>query len=117
MISAVTPKLINNYKVRVTVNYQFCSLILFNMLNFLISTVAFSLAAFILNRILKTNPNSPSSITFTVMAVATIVSLGAGWAVDKLDGDAERRKNDPSITEIIKGGDPVKIVKMIAGFN
>jgi hypothetical protein len=51
------------------------------------------------------------------MAVATIVSLGADWAVDKLDGDAERHKNDPSITEIIKGGDPVKIVKMIAGFN
>jgi hypothetical protein len=87
------------------------------MLNFLISTVAFSLAAFTLNRILKTHPNSPRSITFTVMAVATIVSFGAGWAVDKLDGDSERHKNDPSITEIIKGGDPVKIVKMITGFN
>jgi hypothetical protein len=51
------------------------------------------------------------------MAFATIVSFGVGWAVDKLDGDAERGKNNPSITEIIKGGDPVKIVKMIAGFN
>ena len=87
------------------------------MLNFLISTVAFSLVVFILNRILKTHPNSPRSITFTVMALATIVSFGVGLAVDKLDGDAERGKNNPSITEIIKGGDPVKIVKMIAGFN
>jgi len=51
------------------------------------------------------------------MIVATIFSLGAGWAVDKLDGDAELHKNDPSITEIIKGGNPVRIVKMIAGFN
>lgn len=87
------------------------------MLNFITSTVAFSLAAFILNRILKTHPNSPRSITLTVMAVATVASLSAGWAVDKLDVDAERHKNDPSITEIIKGGDPVQIVKMIAGFN
>lgn len=101
----------------VTVAYVFCRNILLNMLNFLISTSAFSLAAFILNRILKTHPNSPRSITLTVMIVATIFSLGAGWAVDKLDGDAELHKNDPSITEIIKGGDPVKIVKMIAGFN
>jgi hypothetical protein len=87
------------------------------MLNFLISTVAFSLSAFILNRIFKTHPNSPLSITFTVMALATIVSFGIGWAVDKLDGDADRHKSDSSITQIIKGGDPVKIAKMIAGFN
>lgn len=87
------------------------------MLNFLISTSTFSLVAFLLNRILKTHPNSPRSTTITVMIVATIFSLGAGWAVDKLDGDAELHKGDPSITEIVNGGDPVKIVKMIAGFN
>ena len=86
------------------------------MLNFLISTIAFSLAAFILNRILKTHPNSPSSITFTVMAIATIVSLGAGWAVDKLDGDAELHKNDPSMMEVLQSGDPVKIAKLLVGW-
>ena len=86
------------------------------MLNFVVSTITFSIAAFILNRILKTHPDSPRSITLTVVIVATIVSLGAGWAVDQLDGDAELHKNDPSMTEVVKSGDPIKIAKMLVGF-
>ncbi len=86
------------------------------MLNFVVSTITFSIAAFILNRILKTHPDSPRSITLTVVIVATIVSLGAGWAVDQLDGDAELHKNDPSMTEVVKSGDPMKIAKMLVGF-
>lgn len=87
------------------------------MLNFLISTITFSLVAFLLNRLLKTHQNSPRSITLTVLAVATFVSLGAGWAVDQLDGDAELHKNDPTMMEVVKNGDPVKIAKMLFGFN
>ena len=50
------------------------------------------------------------------MAIATIVSLGAGWAVDKLDGDAELHKNDPSMMEVLQSGDPVKIAKLLVGW-
>ncbi len=87
------------------------------MLNFIISTIAFSVAAYVLNRILNTHAASSRSITFAVMISATLISIGAGWVVDKLDGDAELHKNDPSIMEIAQSGDPVKIAKLLAGFN
>jgi hypothetical protein len=51
------------------------------------------------------------------MVTATLISIGAGWAVDLIDGDAELHKNDPSITEIVKSGDPVKLAKILAEFN
>ena len=86
------------------------------MLNFVVSTITFSIAAFILNRALKTHPDSPRSITFAVVVTATIFSLAAGWAVDQLDGDAELHKNDPSMIEIVKSVDPMKIAKMLIGF-
>lgn len=87
------------------------------MLNFLISTIAFSIAAYALNRIFNIHAASSRSVTFTVMSAATLISTGAGWAVDKLDGDAELHKNDPSIMKIAKSGDPVKIAKLLAWFN
>ena len=87
------------------------------MLNFLISTIAFSLAIYVLNRIFNAHANSPRSVTLTVMILATLFSIGASWAVDKLDGDAELHKNDPSMMQVIKSGDPVKIVKLFIGFN
>ena len=86
------------------------------MLNFVVSTITFSIAAFILNRALKTHPDSPRSITFAIVLIATIVSFGAGWAVDQLDDDAKLHKNDPSMMEVIKSGDPLKIAKMLIGF-
>ena len=87
------------------------------MLNFLISIIAFSLAVYVLNRIFNAHAASPRSITWSVMIAATLFSIGVGWAVDKLDGDAELHKKDPSMVEIIKSGDPVKIVKLFIGFN
>lgn len=87
------------------------------MLNFLISTIAFSLAIYVLNRVFNTHAASPRSVTLTVMIVATLFSIGASWAVDKLDGDAELHKNDPSMMEIVRSGDPVKIAKLLIGFN
>lgn len=52
-----------------------------------------------------------------VMVAATLISIGAGWAVDQLDADAELHRNDPSMTEIVQSGDPVEIAKLLAGFN
>jgi len=87
------------------------------MLNFFISTIAFSLAVYVLNRYFKTHEiNGSRSHTVIVMIVATLVSIGAGWAVDEIDGDAELHKNDPSIIEVVKNGDPLQIAKILAGF-
>ncbi len=88
------------------------------MLNFIVSTAAFSSAAYVLNRYLNTQGISGTrSRTMMVMIIATIISIGAGWVVDQLDGEAELHKNDLSITEIVKSGDPVKIAEVLAGFN
>ncbi len=88
------------------------------MLNFLISTIVFSLVAYGLNRIFDSQElGSTRSRSLVVMVVATIISLGAGWAIDKLGDEAELHKNDPSLSEIVKSGDPVKIAKLLIGFN
>jgi hypothetical protein len=50
-----------------------------------------------------------------VLVLATIVSIGAGWAVDELDGDAKRPHK--SITEVVNSGDPVELIKLMAGIN
>lgn len=47
-----------------------------------------------------------------VMVAATLVSIGAGWAVDQLDGDAELHKNDPSMINVVQSGAPVQIAKV-----
>ena len=86
------------------------------MLNFIVSTAAFSLAAFGLNRLLANQPGralAPNG--FIVLVVATLVSIGAGWVVDELDGDAD--KPHPSISQVIHSGDPVLITKTLIGIN
>ncbi len=88
------------------------------MLNFIISTIAFSLSVYGLNRYFDAQPTSSTrSRTMIVMMTATIISIGAGWTLDQLNGDAQLHKNDPSITEIVKSGDPIQIAKVLAGFN
>ena len=87
------------------------------MINFLVSTITFSLVVCVLNRIFNAHSANHRSITLTVMVVATLFSIGIGWVVDKLDGDAELHKNDPSMMETIKSGDSVKIAKLLIGFN
>ena len=86
------------------------------MLGFLISTIAFSLAAYGLNRYFDARElDSSRSRKVIVMTVATFISIGAGWFVDKVDGDAALPQK--SITEVIQGGDPVQIAKMLAGID
>lgn len=88
------------------------------MLNFLISTITFSLAVYALNRYFDAQDlDSTRSRKVIVITVATFISIGAGWAIDKLDGDAELHKQDPSITDVIQSGDPVQIAKRLAGFS
>ncbi len=73
------------------------------MLNFIISTAVFSFAVYGLNRFFDAQSVSGTrSRTMIVMVVATLISIGAGWAVDQIDGDAQLHKNDPSMTEIVQ---------------
>lgn len=88
------------------------------MFNFFISTIAFSLAVYALNRYLDGQSiYKTRARRIIVMMVATLFSMGVSWALEKLDGDAELHKNDPSIADVIKSGDPLQIAKVLAGFN
>lgn len=88
------------------------------MLNFIISTIAFFVAIFILNRYLDNMGIEQSQFRkIVVIVAATLISIAVGWVVDKIDGDAELHKNDPSISETIQSGDPVGIAKLLAGIH
>lgn len=88
------------------------------MLSFLISTFVFFLAAYALNRYFDAQElDSSRSRKTLVLVVATFISIGAGWLIDKLDGDAALPQNNVSITEVIQSGDPVKIAKVLVGIN
>lgn len=73
------------------------------MLSFLISTFVFFLAAYALNRYFDAQElDSSRSRKTLVLVVATFISIGAGWLIDKLDGDAALPQNNVSITEVIQ---------------
>jgi hypothetical protein len=88
------------------------------MLNFVISTAAFSFAVYGLNRYFDAQSiNGTRSRTIFVMVAATLISIGSGWTVDHLDGEAELHKNAPSMAEVVQSGDPMKIAKLLAGIQ
>lgn len=88
------------------------------MLNFIISTIAFFVAIFILNRYLDNLGIENSRFRkIVILIAATLISITVGWLVDKLDGDTELHKNDPSFSETIQSGDPIKITKLLAGVH
>lgn len=88
------------------------------MLYFFISTVAFSIDVFALNRYFDAQGlDSTRYRTIAVMIVVIFISIGAGGVVDRLDDDAELHKNDPSTAEVVQSGYPLKIAKLLAGFN
>ena len=88
------------------------------MLSFVISTIAFSLVVYVLNRYYGANKlDRTASRKFQVMIVATVVSMGVGWLVDKLDGDSALPKNELSIVDTLQSGDPVKIAKLLVGVD
>jgi hypothetical protein len=88
------------------------------MLGFLISTISFSVAAYALDRRLNANAaDGIHSRKLLVFSIATVVSIGAGWLTDRLDGDADLPGKNVSVVEVIQSGDPVLIAKMLAGIN
>jgi len=51
--------------------------------------------------------------TIVVMVAATLISIGEGWAVDLIDGDAELNNNDTSLMDLVQSGDPMKVISWI----
>jgi hypothetical protein len=88
------------------------------MLNFIISTISFSLAAYALDRHFNAQATDGNhSRRLLVFCVATIVSIVAGWAVDKLDGDTDVPGKSVSVVDVVKSGDPIQIAKLLVGIN
>ena len=88
------------------------------MLSFIISMIVFFLAAYALNRYFRARElDNTRSLSILVMVVATFISIGTGWLVDKLDGDAALPQHNVSVVEVIQSGDPVKIAKVLVGIN
>ena len=69
-----------------------------------------------LNRALDDHDlGSHPSRKLLVMVLATVASIGAGWMVDKLDGDADLPQK--SMVDVLQSGDPVQMAKLLAGIN
>ena len=88
------------------------------MLSFVLSTVAFFVAAYFLNRHLDgMGLDHSMSRKILVGTVATIISIGSGWAIDKLDGDEKAASKNVSLTDTLQSGDPTQILKVLSGIK
>ena len=80
------------------------------MLGFILSTIAFSIVAYAMNRYFKVQSiDQTNSHKMWVMVIATMISIGTGLLVDHLDGDAKLPEKKISFIEVIKSGDPMQI--------
>jgi hypothetical protein len=88
------------------------------MLNLFLSTLAFFVAAYFLNRYLDDlGLDRNFSRKILVGTVATAISIGAAWIVDKLDGDANSPQKEVSISDVLQGGDPTQVLKALSGIK
>ena len=88
------------------------------MLSLFLSTIAFFVAAYFLNRYLDGQGLDRNfSRKILVGTVATIISIGAAWAVDKLDGDGDAPQKGVSVTDIMQSGDPAQVLKALSGIK
>ena len=88
------------------------------MLSLFLSTIAFFMAAFFINRYLdEQGLDHNMSRKMLVGTLATIISIGAGWVVDKLDGDVDASQKNASLTDIMQSGDPTQVLKVLSGLK
>lgn len=77
------------------------------MLNLIISTIVFFIAAWFLNRYLD-EQGIPKGMTrnITVMVLASMMSWGSGWAVDwaqgKVEGQPVTAQTSEGLSQILK---------------
>lgn len=85
------------------------------MLGFILSTIAFFVAAYVFNRYLDgLGVDKTFSRKFIVGLAAFMISIGVGWAIDKLDGDATLPQNNMPLTDILQGkADTLQILKLM----
>jgi hypothetical protein len=88
------------------------------MLGLVLSTIAFFVAAYVLNRQLDDQGIDKNfSRKLLVGTVATLISFGTGWAIDKLTGAEDTPQKSVSITDIMQGGDPTQALKALSGIK
>jgi len=88
------------------------------MLSLFLSAIAFFVAAFFINRYLdEQGLDHNMSRKMLVGTLATIISIGAGWVVDKLDGDVDASQKNASLTDIMQSGDPTQVLKVLSGLK
>ena len=88
------------------------------MLSLFLSAIAFFVAAFFINRYLdEQGLDHNMSRKMLVGTLATIISIGAGWVVDKLDGDVDASQKNASLTDITQSGDPTQVLKVLSGLK
>jgi len=86
------------------------------MLSLILSTIVFFAAAFFMNRYLDEQGLGHNlSRKILVGTLATVISIGAGWALDKLDGDADVPQM--SLTDLMQSGDSTQALKVLSGFK
>jgi len=88
------------------------------MLGFALSTIAFFVAAYLLNRYLDDQSIDKNfSRKLLVGTVATVISIGAGWATDKLTGEEDTPQKSVSVTDAMQSGDPAQVIKALSGIK
>lgn len=88
------------------------------MLNFVLSTIAFSLAIYGFDRYFKARSvKKTDKHKFLVFILATLISIVVGYLVDIVDGDFYLPKKDVALVDVVNSGDPLLIAKTILGIN
>jgi hypothetical protein len=90
------------------------------MLSFFLSTVVFFVAAYYLNDYLDDQGMEHNmSRKMLVGTIATVISFGAGWIIDKVvDGDTP--SSGLSVTRMatsMQSGDPAQLMKAVSGIK
>ena len=88
------------------------------MLNFVLSTIAFSLAIYGFDRYFKARSvTKTDKHKFLVFVLATLISIGVGYIVDIVDGDFYLPKKDVALVDVLESRDPLQMAKAILGIN
>ncbi|MBS4097729.1 MAG: hypothetical protein KGZ83_12935 [Sulfuricella sp.] len=88
------------------------------MLSLILSTGAFFVAAYFLDRYLdELGIDRNMSRKVLVGALATLISIGSGWAIDQLDDTANTSSKNASLTDVMQSGDTVQILKALSGIK
>ena len=88
------------------------------MLSLILSTIAFFVAAYFINRYLDAQSlDRTMSRRILVGTLATVVSIGAGWMVDKLDGDADLPSSNVSLSSNSQSDSTTQVLKLLSGMK